>query len=196
MAVGDFYRASAIYSHPEADGQVVNILDYEQQVVVVSKTEGEYCNELASEVRNTLVSEFLPGISDLWQLDKVETFNITQPTFQGIAISAANGGVTGESVAIRSAIVVTKKTALRGRHFLGRTFLPCPLEADQAAGRISSTYKAVVDAAMAEMVTLTLTNDNEYALVVYSEALVDGEPVTSYAANAVLGSVRGRQKVI
>ena len=195
MAIGDFYRTSAIYSHPEADGDVVNILDYEQQVIVVSKTEGEFCNELAAEVRNTLVSEFLPLIADDWQLDKVDCFNITQPTFQGVAISGANGGLADDSVAVRSAIVVTKRTALRGRSFLGRTFLPAPPETVQDGGRITSIFQLDVDTAMAQMISLDLSNGNEYELVVFSELLVSGEPVTSYAANAVLGSVRGRQKV-
>lgn len=196
MAVGDFYRVSVLYNHPNADGQVVNVFDYEQTVIDTPKTEPQFCLELAAEVIGVTVANFMPNITASWELAGAECFNITQPTFQGTVSSGVNGGVTGESVALRSAVVCSKKTGLRGRSFQGRSFLVAPPEVDQNAGLISGSYFVVMGDYCDALIELVLVNDNEYKLVVFSELLQIGTQVQTFIPSLTLGSVRGRQKVV
>lgn len=195
MAVGDFYRASAIYSHPNATGEVVNLYDYEQTDIEVVKTEDQYCTEIAVELAQGVEADFLPSLSDAWTFLRVNCFNIDQPTFEGSASSGNVGGIAGDSVAIRSAPVVTKLTGFRGRSFRGRTFLPAPLEVDQDGGVITSGHQTVLQTFMDNQRILVHASGNRYVAVVYSEKLITGTQIGTYEVKLTMGSIRGRQKV-
>lgn len=195
MAVGDFYRCSVIYSNTTGDGNIVNVFDYEQTDIVVAKTEDQFCNELASELRIELEDNYLSLISADWTLVRVDCFNITQPTFEGTSASGDPGTGAGDTVSIRSAVVVTKRTGFRGRSFRGRTFLPAPSENNQNGGEISAAYATSIGTFFSGILVLLLVNDNRYVMVVYSSVLVDGTQVGTAEVKTTLGSIRGRQKV-
>lgn len=195
MAVGDFFRTTTVYSHPQADGDVVNVVDFVQDELVVSQSDAEYCEELAIEVRDTVETEWLPSISDEWSLLRVECHGITNPLAQSTATSTADGEAVEESVSIRSAPVVTKETGVRGRSFRGRMFLTSITEASQAGGVMSAGLISTIQSFVDALRHLTLTNLNQYQMVVYSTLLTDGTKVTSLIVRANLGTIRGRQKV-
>lgn len=195
MAINDFYRTSAVYTSPDADGEVVNVVDYTLTIVSTPLSEPGFCSSLASEVRQSIEALFLPAQGNTWTLERVDCFNITQPQFAGASPSGVVGGNALEIVSPRSAIVVSKKTGLRGRKFNGRMFLLAPNEVNQVNGSIISAYEAVIQLYVDDLIVLTDPISNQWDLVVYSSILLTGNLVTQMLVRSDLGSIRGRKKV-
>lgn len=196
MALNDFYRTSIIFNHPNADGDVVNVVDFELLNIGTIVSEEEFCEELAQQVVTIVEAELLPALTDSWTLNQVTCFNITQPQFQGNDVSGSAGAIDNESVAIRSAPVATKRTGLRGRSFNGRMFLPSIPETNQDAGVMNAGLLAVLNTYVEELRNFSTTvNTNEYIMVVFSQLLLNGTRVTSLSVRSTLGSIRGRQRV-
>lgn len=196
MAIGNIYEAALIFSHVQATGLVVNVLHYEQTVITVAKTEPQYCNELAAEVRNICETDWLPDATDDLTLERVDVFNVDQPTFQGTASSGVQGGSVGDSLSPRQAAVATKLTGLRGKSFRGRMYIPGLSEGDQNAGQIEVATVAKLQTYVDNLISLVLSNANEYQQSVYSRKGAAGTQITTIEVKNDIGTIRGRKKVI
>lgn len=196
MAIDEFYRTSAVYTNPFATGEVVNVVDYQLTLESTPVSEFGNCAELAAEVRQATEALWLPEQGSDWTLDRVDCFNIDQPQFSGTSISGVSGGIIGEVVSTRTAIVVAKKTGLRGRSFNGRMFLISPRELNQSGGTITPAYEAIVQSFVDDLIILTTPGVNQYKMVVYSTVLVTGNIVTLMIVRSDMGSIRGRKQVV
>lgn len=196
MALNDIYKASAIFDVGAADGDVVVTHHYRLDNISTALSEPGFCGELASELRLAYETDYLPNIASAFTLDRVDVYNVTQPIYSGTFASGTAGGDTvSDPMAIRNAVVVARKTGLRGRSYNGRMFLPGVVEADQSAGVIFAAFKAQVQVFADGIIDLLTGNNNRYQGVVYSEKLAVGTDITAMLVRDVLGSQRGRQKV-
>lgn len=71
--------------------------------------------------------------------------------------SGAGGNITGTALPGNCAAVVTKHTALRGRSYRGRTYLPGIDASVLSGGNFGATWVGQILAAMAELFTLDTT---------------------------------------
>jgi len=196
MAVDDIYKCSAVFDATGIDGDLVVTHHYRQAGIDTTLTESGYCAELASQLRIAYVADFMPEITDDMTLDRVDCFNVTQPQYAGLSVSGQAGGKTvTDPLPYRTAIVVARKTGLRGRSYNGRMFLPGIVEEDQNGGVIETSFKTDLQVFVDGIIDLVTGNDNDYSGVVYSEVLAIGTQITDMVIRDVLGSQRGRQKV-
>lgn len=195
MAIGDVYRVSIIFSSDLFDGDAVNVLDYTQTVVVIAKTEPQFCSELAAEVGNEYVDNYLSDVGDEITLERVECFNVTQPTFQAAVQFNTPGSLADQLVSPRSAVVVSKNSGLRGRSFNGRMFLLPPGESQQDGGELTPAFETIVQTFVTGLILLILSNLNQYKLVVFSQKLGLDTLVATMIVRSILGTIRGRRKV-
>lgn len=195
MALNDFYKASAIFSHPNASGELVITFHFELTDITTGLTETGFCNELASQLRLIVETDYIPYISDDYTFIRVDTFNVSQPQYNGTYPSGTAGGQTGaETVSLRSAPVIARKSGLRGRRLNGRMFLLAPSEGDQSNGVLSTSIKGYLKTFADNTLLVTTGNSNDYTQVVYSGLNLDGVQVFTMLVRDVLGSQRGRQK--
>ena len=195
MAVNDVYRISVIFSSAFFDGDAVNVLDFRQTVIVIAKTEPQFCSELAAEVGNAYVNNYMADVADVITLERVECFNVTQPTFQAAVQFNVPGTLNQPLVSPRSSVVVSKNSGLRGRSFNGRLFLLPPTETQQDAGNLTVPYEAIVQTFVTGLIALILSNLNQYKLVVFSTKLGLDTLVATMITRTILGTIRGRRKV-
>lgn len=195
MALNEFYRTSAIYSHPNADGEVVNVVDYELTTIGTPSSEIVFCGELATEVGDAIVTGYLPQLSLEWSLKQVNCFNIDQPAFSAEQVFGNPGASGSDSLPLRSSVVVKKSTGLRGRSFNGRMFLPATTELEQDDGIITPALKAIIQLFVDDLIILTSPASNQWTMAVYSSLLSDGTVVQNMLVRDTLGTIRGRQKV-
>ena len=195
MAIGDLFRSSAIYNHPNADGDVVNIFDYVQDEEVSVLSQSAICQEIANAVGALLETEIMASLEEEWVLNRVECFGISDPTASATYVSNTAGTQTGETLPIRSAPVMTKITGLRGRTYRGRTFWPAPGEASQDGGVLLQAWVDVFADAGEELRLYEGDQMNVYQMVVYSAKLEIGTRVSNVIVRSTLGSIRGRQAV-
>ncbi len=196
MAIDDFYRSTIVFTNPSADGEVVNVVDYQSTVLATPVSEIGQVGELAVEIKQTVEALLMPNLSAVWTLDRVDVFNITQPQFAATTPSGITGAVGVDSVSPRTAVIMSKKTGLRGRSFNGRMFSPSPPEDQQNNGVLEGTFVTIMQAYGDDLLVLTTPGLNEYKMVVFSEVLVDGNQVIVMIVRSDLGSIRGRKQVV
>jgi len=182
------------------------VLHYRQQ----GANEGANTNfaealALGASVRDILTED---RATDIYGPDitvgPIDAFGVTEPTVGVLVPAAAAGGSTsGDYVSPRSAMVATKRTALRGRSFRGRTYFPWVLEGAQDNGVISPTYLATYQAVCDDLESIAAVSGTSAAqqLVVYSPTMSANQsapvatPVVQMVAQNRLGSIRGRWSV-
>ncbi len=201
MALNDVYQASIIFSHPQADGPVVNVVHYRLDLIITPRNEESYCGQLSGEIVTLAVAGIIPSLTANWELEEVVCFNLNQPQFQ----ASTPSGVTGSNVSpndlpIRSAPLISKRTGLRGRSFRGRMYLPSITEESQQAGEIIPAEIVILDAYGASLINIVTAGDlNQFNLEVYSPTLstpptiIVATPVATMTTNGVLATIRGRQ---
>lgn len=195
MALNDYYRASVIWSNPLADGEVVNVFDYQLTELGAPGTEIQLCGRLAFRLGQLIETLWLNDLTTSWTLVETRVFNITQPQYSGGATFGSPGEVVGEACPLRIATVVHKSTGLRGRSYNGRTFLPSPPQAQQTEGVLDAGYIASIETDYDAILNPLTADGDRFILQVYSETLGLGNPVVAFAVRSRLGSVKGRQVV-
>jgi hypothetical protein len=196
MSVGDIYNVALEFSSAFADGVMVTTYDYRLDSLTVSLTEPEICTLIGDTIVAGWESAYLPLITDEIVFDGVRVFNRSQPTFFGISESGEPGTeLTSESLPMRCAPVVSKRTGLRGRSYRGRNYWMAPPEIYQNQGVMTVAYRASLDSFAGSLLSILLSGAvGTITQVVYSEKLAIGTTVTSASVNDIVGSVRGRQK--
>lgn len=193
MALNNTYRCSVVYQNTFADGEVVNVLDYVQTSLVSPDSEVGYCTELGSRLSDLIFANYLSILSTLWIVDRIDVYNIDQPTFAtSVAVSLA-GTSAGDVLGPRNAVLARKLTGLRGRSFRGRAFFPSPKEDQQQAGDLTPAFVTAMQAFVDGLVTVTAASANVYRLAVRSEKLLLSTLVTSFDVRAGIATIRGRK---
>ena len=195
MALNDVYKVSCVFSNTKADGDMVITHHYALAFINTGLSEAGYCEQIAQALKADYETHYLPLISNKYTLERVDAFNVTQPQFQGTSASGTDGSIAGaDLVSLRSAIVIAKKSGLRGRRYNGRMFMLAPTEAQQADGDIiSSLQTSLQDFCDDHLIKVVAGNLNEYNHIVWSDKFSIGTPVETYIVRATLGSQRGRQ---
>jgi len=202
MALDDVFECAVTYAQPGADGELVNVLHYRQTTYDGVSSITAMGDLVSAQIIAGLDGNYMTSASDTLTLERVDWFAVTDPTFGGSVVSGTVGIIVSEALSIRSAPVIKKITAQRGRKFQGRWFMPTVTEDQQTRGIMNATIIGVLEGLAA---TLRVVNDgpedNIFQMTVYSRklstppAIVVDTLVTGFVVNPVLGSVRGRQKV-
>ena len=137
---------------------------------------------------------------------KPEVINLTDSTESTVGNMTAPGTLTSPAglIPLRSAAVMSKATAKRGRSFQGRAYWPAPDEKTQQAGVMTADAVAAFQGTATALRELSLARVNTGASAaesVYSPteskktgALVT-TPITANTMRGTLGSQRRRQSV-
>lgn len=200
MAINDIFQLAIKFVH--GSDSIVNVMHYEQTAWDDVMTQSDLCDNVSELYTADIVLEYKPILSAAIDLVRIDTFVVNAPTASGGDATGAQGDVAGDVVAIRSAPVVTKLTALRGRSFRGRLFLPPVLEAQQASGVLNAMFISDLDDFFTAIKTLSDGAGNVFRANVYSPTLSDpimetfvSTQITSFDIKDIMGSQRGRQAV-
>jgi hypothetical protein len=197
MAAFDVYNTVWVFSHPNAEDVMTTGLDFRLVGVGAATTEQQWMEDLNDAIIADLTSDYLPLLDNSFQLEKIDTFNINQPTFGTSTVVNLPGGIAGSSVSLRSAPVITKRTALRGRSFRGRMYMMACPEINQANGVLDAAYIAGLGTLVGKLQTVVgPTFAGTYNSTVYSAKLDSDQPINGFEVRTKMGSVRKRQEVI
>ena len=196
MAAFEVYNTVWVFSHPNAEDVMTTGLDYRLVGVGAATTEQQWMEDLNDAIIADLTSDYLPLLDNSFTLEKVDTFNIQQPQFGASTEVNLPGGIAGSSVALRSAPVITKRTALRGRSFRGRMYMMACPEINQANGVLDAAYLAGLATLVGKLQTVVgPTFGGTYNSTVYSAKLGTNQPINGFEVRQKMGSIRKRQEV-
>lgn len=200
MALNDLYHCALVFQHADAEGEMVTILHYKQSNDVAPGTEVDYMTALADAIEDEFDLNYVNDITTDIEFDRIEIYNMDKPTFAYTHAVNKIGAAVGEAAPLRSAPVVTKNTAFRGRSYRGRNFLMPPPESEQNAGVMLSGYVLRLETFMTGLLQLTGVGfANLFELQVYSKKLSDlsglteNFNVTGFVVRTNLATQRGRQ---
>lgn len=194
MALNDIYRASALFSAPEAAGEMVVTWHYQTTDVVTAITPVQEGQEIADEVRDTLNSLYMPHVADSVTLDQVNVIGITTPTVGVSAVSGVVGTLPEGNVSYRCTVICRNITGLRGRSFSGHQEYIAPTEQQQSNGTLSAQFLTDMTTLANGMKRMSLgASGNKYDQVVYSRKLLVATLVTGFVIRTKTGSNRRRQ---
>jgi len=200
MALNDVYQLTMKW---DVDGAPMNnVVHYTQTNDNGALTDAETVDLLSQLVSDDVVSDYLPNAPLTLDWNGVDGFIVNKPTVAGGFATNVVGTTLAQLLPLRSSVVVTKVTALRGRSYRGRFFLPPPGEDVQEKGVITAAYQALIVVFMDIVRSVTDGAGNSFRMVVYSptlspfpETALVATNVDSFIVRSVLGSQRGRQKV-
>ena len=194
MALSDVYRASAVFTAPNADGPMVVTLHYRTVEVNTVLTPVEEAQEIADEVVETIESLYIPILADSTQFEYVNVIGITDPTVQATASSGTLGTVVEGSVSYRSTVISRNVTGKRGRTFTGYQQWIAPTEGQQSNGALSAGFLASMATFVLGLKRLsTQPSTNKYDQTVYSRLLNANTLVSTYTIRPFTGTNRRRQ---
>lgn len=194
MALSDVYRASCIFTAPNADGPMVVTLHYRTVEVNTVLTPVEEAQEIADEVVDTIETLYIPILADSTTFDSVNVIGITDPTVQASATSATLGDVVEGSVSYRNTVISRNITGKRGRTFTGYQQWMAPTEGQQSNGALGASF-------LADMATFVLglkrlsqqPSTNKYDQTVYSRLLNANTLVSTFIVRPNTGTNKQRQ---
>lgn len=202
MAVNDVYRASAIFTSPTADGEMVFTTHFRTVTVNTVISRQQEGQEIADECRDTIDSLYLQEIGADITFQQVNVIGITDSTVGAVATSQSPGTAVGDSMAMRNAPVVKLLTGLRGRSYNGRIYLMPPPESVNAGGVLLASYVTDLETFVTGYRRLSQQpSTNIYDMTIYSPTLsgpsgpIIDNLVETIICNPQLGSLRSRQKV-
>lgn len=190
MSVGDIYECSIL---GRQDGQITATVFHYRQA---SGNAGDQSGALAASVDGSLAAGLKTTLSPEWSYDlssvaRVSPLPRTAPTLNS---TNAGPGTIGTFAAPSSvAAVLKKKTALAGRKYRGRFFLPgVPLsviaDSQLTAGGVTSF------AAMATLLQGNIVNAaGTFNPVIFHRASLTFDNITSVTVDPVLRNQRRRQ---
>lgn len=194
MALSDVYRASAVFTAPNANGPMVVTLHYRTVEVNTVLTPVEEAQEIADEVVETIESLYIPILADSTQFEHVNVIGITDPTVQATSSSGTLGSVVEGSVSYRSTVISRNLTGKRGRTFTGYQQWIAPTEGQQSNGALSAGFLASMATFVLGLKRLsTQPSTNKYDQTVYSRLLNANTLVSTYTIRPFTGTNRRRQ---
>lgn len=142
--------------------------------------------------------------NNTWKLPEV--VGVSVPTDSYLGSNTQDGTVTGGTgtVPLRSATVVKKSTANRGRSYQGRTYMAPVDETQQTAGTLAATAITAAQNTANSFMAPSWSDGGksvQFTQSVYSRKLstppatVVATPITSLSVRGTMGSQRRRQKV-
>lgn len=183
FSIGLHYRITDVTS---ADG-------FDQYVSKLSDTIKDAWNLTGS----TAIKALYPTT---FRFNRIDWTGIDVPTDQYVYAVNIAGSAATDAYNVRSAVVSTHYTGLRGRSYRGRSFFPAPSEADVGAGgTITATAAAAILAFFTSCKTVGQTGAAA-SLTVYSpklstDTITFNNLVTSTVIRTKLGSQRRRRRV-
>lgn len=200
MSIGDVFQ---VVMNWDVDGEVMaNVAHWEQFNESGALTDSEEVDLLCELISDDVIANYLPNAPADLDWNGTEGFIVNKPTVAGSFAINTNGTTAANLLPLRSCVVSTKVTALRGRSYRGRFFLPPPGEDVQDKGVITAAYIALVNVFLDGVRQVSDGTGNNFRMVVYSptlspnpETAVVATPVDSFITRTKLGSQRGRQKV-
>jgi len=120
----------------------VNLLVYRRNSGTPALNKAAMVNAWLTEVKTT----WLALASSSWTMDSVDLRCLDDPddAWDETAVAEA-GGVAGDALPSYCAIVFSKKTALRGKHFRGRMYFAGIAEADNVNNKLTAGAKTRAD---------------------------------------------------
>lgn len=200
MASGDLYQLTMKW---DVNGQPMNnVCHWLMQNDSGSFTDAETVDLISEKLSDDVVSDYLPDAPAALDWNGVEGFIVNKPTVAGGFAINTNGTTAANLLPLRSSVVSTKVTGLRGRSYRGRFFLPPPGEDVQDEGVITGAYITVINGFLQALRFIGDGAGNSWQMAVYSPTL-SPDPETAFVASLVsdfitrpvLGSQRGRQVV-
>lgn len=158
-------------------------------------------NELAVKVLALWTTNVKPLLINTISLTAVKVTDLTTqigPVVQYATGLPAAGTQTGDSLPNNCALVVTKRTLLRGRSYRGRIYHPGIPEAQCAGNTVTNAFVTQIVNAYATMLTFTTTGAS-WDMVVMSRynnnaprAEADSNQVTTLTSDGLIDSQRRR----
>jgi len=186
MAVGDVYEVTIIGRNSQAP--IVLVFHYETTISVGDKaTEMEYLFNSVEEIffRKTLVNDLLNFCHSSVIFEEVKIRDVRDTT-QGrddLLEPPAVGGLTGNEAPNQLSMLARKRTALIGRSFQGRNYLPVGnRDSIVANGQYGDIFTAnVLDwYSSLYLISVPLIFNFFYQLVIWSDKLQVSTPVTTF----------------
>lgn len=200
-AIGDIREVNVIYAGPSGSYQTTH------GFVCVTAVAGDDLANLGAAFQTAMIKNSSGGL--LFSLSSALSSNHllvkdvrpgTAATYERVYTSVAGAGV-GDMVPPQASVVFTLRTALRGRSFRGRFYLPGLVEGDQAAGNLTAgaiTNMGTIGTQLLAVFGPSGTN-GDWRLAVISRftngaarPLPIATQVTSIAVNTVLYTQRRR----
>jgi hypothetical protein len=200
--IGDIYAVSVIFSQPGGTAQcnfgfecVTNVAGDAQanlgaafQTAMIKNTSGGLLNEVYSTTTTSRleVEDVKPG---------------TLATYVRTYSPVAGSAVSGESAPPQCAVVLSMRTALKGRSYRGRVYIPGLAETSQNAGQIASAGIAAYAAMATQLLAVfgPAGSNGDWRLAVisrYANKLKRLQPVatqvTSITADQTIRTQRRR----
>lgn len=201
MAVDDIFQVTMNW---DVDGApMANVAHWVQTADAGNLTDNELADLVCEKVSDDVVANYLTISPNTLDWNGCTSFIVNKPTIEGSFLINSPGTLAQDMLPLRSAVVVQKKTGLRGRSYRGRFFLPPPGEPNQDKGVIIAAYLTSVSTFMLGLGQVGDGGGNVFKLAVYSPTLSDpltstfvANVVSSTSVNSVLGGQRGRQKSV
>lgn len=195
MAQFETYNTVWSFTHPDAGNAISTGIDYRLVSDPGGQSEFDIMQALFDAIDPIIQADYLPLIATDFQLVQIEMFNHNAPQFGATFAVGQSGGISGQSVALRSAPVVSKRSALRGRSFRGRFYLMAPTEPDQSNGVLTGTYRTNIESFLSNMLSvIDATTGFAFNAEIWSTKLNLGTPVTEFILRRTMGGQRKRQK--
>jgi len=193
MTVNDVYKASALFSGVSAEGLMVMTFHYRTTNGSGGAGQSGEAQHIANGVRDGIQDDYLPELTDVVTLDRVEVVGVTNPVIQATATSGVSGTLTDDNLPWRSASVAALKTGLRGRSFNGRSFGIAPGVTRQDNGDLSAGFSTALQTFYDNLLLIIHSGGNEYSMTIRSDALDLDNLVQTVIIRPRFGSQRGRQ---
>lgn len=189
MPAGDLFELVVVGRH--AGALVLNTFGFAQ----VGSPAGDPAATLAGNWNSTCMTAWRNLVSGNYAVNALWV-NAVAPA--GAARYELNfspplaGNVVGEALPPQNAGVITWRTALAGRSYRGRTYVPAIAEGQQTDGTLSTTWQTNAAAFVSALVGAFITNaaTNNFRLVVISRVNGGVARPTPIGTNVVNGSPR------
>lgn len=183
-----------------AVAQTRNVLYYRRTSFGVNLSYSELLTSLHAKWQSSL----LAATSAKWSHNVTRVRNIDSPTDAGaFAAGGGVGGVIGDALPAFNAMLISKRTALRGKSYRGRMYVPGVPESGQVdavltAGQLTllTTLAGVLDDSITTAAGLTYVPFNfsaHLSNILVEPAVVVGADITSMVADDAMASMNSRK---
>jgi len=195
MAVGDIYRLTAILRATGEGPEVVNTFTFEQLDETVFDTPEEDLVQAFRGEAETAYREQFTNRLTVFQYKTGQSPNFETAFVQDL--SGVVGNLSGDSMPIRTAGIISLRTSVLSRRGRGRLYLPPANEAGNGSdGHPTSGYvdnmEFFANAVMGMRNHLSILYAH-YAWVVWSKSDQEAHQVTAFTARNFWGSQRDRK---
>jgi hypothetical protein len=192
VAVGDYFRLTAIWRNSADSAHAVNRFHFEQRTALILDTPEE---DLVEAFTLNMLAEYIALVTSLLTLDTI--FVGQGPGFEtsyAVGNFGQGGQLTGEALPPRTSASITYKTALLSRRGRGRIYLPPANEASSLGGTVGSSYQSALNSLIDgwEAMDTETVNHAGWTPIMWSEADQTKRTITQFSAAIRWRSQRDR----